>query len=82
MAILNAVISAVMNILPNIPGLPLFVGQSLNFMGEIMVSGAGMVRYMLGDAVYLAALDYIVVTNGIKVFMTVISFIKKWILLR
>lgn len=82
LAIINKLIEVVLAILPDIPVLPVFVGTSLAWMGSIMTSGAGMVRYVLGDVVYLAALDYIVISNGVKVFMFVFGLIKKWILLR
>lgn len=82
MAIINAIIDVVMAILPDIPVLPSFVGESLHFMGQLMTGSAGMIRYVLGDIVYLGALDYIIITNSIKIFMTIFGWIKKWILLR
>ena len=59
MAIVNAISNIVFSLLPDIPVLPAFIGESLNFMGNIMTSGAGIIKYILGDVIYNAALDYI-----------------------
>lgn len=82
MAILNAITSFVMSIIPDIPVLPSFVVTSLTFMTDLMVGAAGMVKYVLGDLVYAAALDYIVLLFTYKIFLRLFQIIKEYILLR
>lgn len=82
MAILNAITSFVMSIIPDIPVIPSFVVTSLTFMTDLMVGSAGMIKYVLGDLVYSAALDYIVLLFTYKIFIRLFQIIKEYILMR
>ncbi len=81
-AIINAITDFVFSIFPSIPVLPTFVISSFTFMTDLMVGAAGMIKYMLGDLVYNAALDYIVLLFTFKMFIKVFQFIKEYLLLK
>ena len=46
-AILNAITSFLMSIIPDIPVIPSFVVTSFTFMTDLMVGAAGMIKYIL-----------------------------------
>ena len=82
LAIINAITNVVFSIIPAIPVFPSFVGESLNWFSTFAIQGAGIFKYILGELVYNALLDYIVLVLGFKLFLVVFNFIKKYVLMK
>ena len=82
LAILGFVADFIFSLIPDLPLLPSFVGQALSFMQQIMVSGAGIIRWLVTDSVYLACIDFIVLLYTWKIFLTIFNIVKKFILMR
>lgn len=82
LAIIGAIVDVVFTIFPNIPVFPDFVGESLNWFSTYAIQGASIFRYILGDFVYSALIDYVVLVLGFKLFLIVFNFIKKYVLMK
>lgn len=81
-AIISKIADVIFALLPDVPVVPAFVVTSLTFMSDLMIGAAGMIKYILGSTVYNAALDYIVLIMGYKLFLKVFYFVKNIILMR
>lgn len=82
LAIIKAITDVVFSIIPAIPVFPSFVGDSLNWFSSFAIQGAGIFKYILGDFVYSALIDYVVLVLGFKLFLVVFNFIKKYVLMK
>lgn len=82
LAIIKAITDVVFSIIPAIPVLPPFVHESLNWFSTYAIQGASIFRYILGDLVYSALIDYVVLVLGFKLFLIVFNFIKKYVLMK
>ena len=82
LAIIRAIVDVVFTVIPVIPVFPPFVGESLNWFSSFAIQGAGIFKYILGDLVYSALIDYVVLVLGFKLFLVVFNFIKKYVLMK
>lgn len=82
LAIIGYIADFVFSLLPVIPVLPSFIGQALNYASSLMLQGAGLICWLVTPTVYAACIDFLVLLYGWKLFATVFSLIKKYILMR
>ena len=82
LAIIKAISDVVFSLIPAIPVLPPFVAESLNWFSTYAIQGASIFRYILGDLVYSALIDYFVLVFSFKLFLIIFNFIKKYVLMK
>lgn len=82
LALIQYLADFIFSLIPAIPVLPEFVGQALAYMSQLMVSGAGILKWLVTPVVYNACLDYIALQYGFKLFLVIFNLIKKFVLMK
>lgn len=82
LSIIEALVNAIMSILPGLPTLPPEIVSAMNWINSYIIQGAGIIRYLLGDVIYLATIDFFIGLYTYKLFLVIFNFVKKYVLMR